>query len=256
MASQPYEYYGLMSKYWDLVRGDTSDWEDRAMFLELVGKYGQPVLDVGCASGRIILDFAAQGIDIDGVDVSPEMIELCEKNAKKKGLNLNLYVQDMSALNLERKYKTILVPSSSFQLLLQPGEPQKAMSCFFEYLEPGGALVSPFMTLWKPGDKFDSGFSMEGVRDDGAIVRWTGWSRYNPETKMEDTHDTWEILRDGVMIESELHNQSPATLSYTQAEAVALFEEAGFKDIQVYSEFTFNPVKPTDTLFTLIGVKP
>ena len=256
MAKPDYEYHGLMAKYWDLVRGDTTNWEDRHMYFDLVKKYGQPVLDVGCASGRIILDFAAQGIDIDGVDLSPEMIQLCEENAKKKKLNLNLYVQNMTALNLTRKYKTILIPSSSFQLLLKPGEPQRAMRCFFGYLEPGGALVSPFMTLWKPGDKFDSGFTMEAVRDDGAIVRWTGWSRYNAETKMEDTHDTWEILRDGVMIESEIHNQTPATLSYTQEEAKALFEEAGFKDIQMYSEFTFEPVKPDDTLFTLVGVKP
>jgi hypothetical protein len=35
-----------------------------------------------------------------------------------------------------------------------------------------------------------------------------------------------------------------------------LFVEAGFADVQVYSEFTFDPVKPSDTLFTLVGVKP
>lgn len=257
MASQPYEYYGLMVQYWDLLRGDTSKWEDRAMFLDLIQKYGQPVLDVGCSSGRLILDFLAQGIDVDGVDISPEMIALCETNAARKRLTPKLYNQSMTGLNLPRKYKTILVPSSSIQLLLKPNEPQQALKRFFEHLEPGGALIAPFMTLWVEGDPVDSGFTQEAIRlEDGATVRRTAWSCYNFETKMEDTHDLWEIIKDGLQIQSETHNQSPATLSYTQDEAKSLFVEAGFTDIQVYSEFTFDPVKPSDTLFTLVGVKP
>ena len=257
MAPQPYEYYGLMVQYWDLLRGDTSRWADRFMWLDIIQKYGQPVLDVGCSSGRLILDFLSQGIDVDGVDISPEMIALCEANAAKKRLTPKLHNQSMTELSLPRKYKTILVPSSSIQLLLKEGQPQQAMKRFFDHLEPGGALAAPFMTLWQEGDPLESGFTQEAVRpEDGATIRRTAWSRYNPETKMEDTHDMWEIIKDGVQIQSEVHNQSPATLSYTQAEALALFEEAGFKEIQTYSEFTFDPAKPADTLFTLVGVKP
>jgi len=257
MAAQNYEYHGLMAKYWDLLRGDTSQWPDRSMYLNLIQKYGQPVLDVGCSSGRLILDFLSQRIDVDGVDLSPEMIELCTQNAVRKNLKPTLYLQNMAEMALPRRYKTILVASSSIQLLLKPGQPQLAMKRFFDHLEPGGVLVAPFMTLWLEGDSFDSGFTQEAIRpEDGATVRRTGWSRYNPETKTEDTRDLWEIIKDGVQIQSETHIQSPATLSYTQEEARGLFIEAGFTDIQAYSEFTFNPAQPSDTLFTLVGVKP
>lgn len=255
-TQENYEYRGLMVKYWDLLRGDTSNWADRFFYLDIIKKSGEPVLDVGCSSGRLILDYFAQGIDIDGVDISPDMIELCAQNAEKRNIKPNLYIQNMTELNLPRKYRTILVPSSSIQLLLKPGQPQQAMQRFSNHLEEGGTLVAPFMTLWREGDPLDSGFEQEAKRpEDGATIRRTGWSRYNPETKTEDTRDLWEVIRDGVMIQSEVHSQSPATLSYTQEEAVALFEEAGFKDIRVYSEFTFDPVKPDDTLFTLVGVR-
>jgi SAM-dependent methyltransferase len=257
MATPNYEYYGLMVKYWDLLRGDTTNWSDRFFFLDIIKKYGQPVLDVGCSSGRLILDYLAQGIDIDGVDISSEMISLCGQIAEKRGLNPNLYIQNMTELNLPRKYKTILVPSSSIQLLLEPGLPLQALQRFHEHLEPGGMLVSPFMTLWKEGDPLEGELRQEAIRpEDGATVRRTGWSRFDPETNMEDTRDKWEVIKDGQVIESEVHEQAPATLSYTQAEAMALFEQAGFKDIQIFSEFTFDPVKPTDTLFCVLGKKP
>jgi len=252
-----YEYYGLMVKYWDLLRGDTSNWPDRFFYLDVIKKSGQPVLDVGCSSGRLVLDYLSQGIDIDGVDISPEMISLCKQNAEKKNIKPNLYVQSMTELNMPRKYQTILVPSSSIQLLLEPGLPLQTMKRFYDHLESGGTLVSPFMTIWVETDPLENEWTQEAIRsEDGATVRRTGWSRYNPETKMEDTRDTWEVVKDGKVIETEIHEQAPATLTYTQADAIALFEQAGFKDIQIYSGFTFEPVKPEDTLFTLTGIKP
>ena len=260
MITPDYEYYGLMVKYWDLLRGDTSNWADRFFYLDVIKKYGQPVLDVGCASGRLILDFLSQGIDIDGVDISPEMIALCQQNAEKKGLKPNLYVQSMIELNLPRKYKTVLVPSSSFQLLLEPELPLQAlqaMKSIYAHLEPGGALVAAFMTLGQGGAPLEGEFTGEATRpEDGATVRRRGWYRFNPDTNMADSRDTWEVIKDGHVIESEMHEQIPATRSYTQTEATALFEQAGFMDIQVFSVFTFEPVKPTDTTFSLIGIKP
>jgi len=257
MNNPDYEYYGLMVKYWDLLRGDTSNWEDRLFYLDVIKKYGQPVLDIGCGAGRLILDFLSQGIDIDGVDISPEMISLCKQNGEKKGLKPNLYVQSMTELNLLRKYQTILVPSSSFQLLLKPEEPLQAAQCIHAHLEPGGALAVPFMALWGEGAPLEGEFTQEAIRpEDGATVRRRGWYRFHPETQMDDSRDIWEVIKDGQVIESEGHEQAPATRSYTQQEVIALFKQAGFEDIQIFSKFTFEPVKPEDGIFSVLGTKP
>jgi SAM-dependent methyltransferase len=256
MTTSNYEYYGLMVKYWNLLRGDTSTWDDRFFYLNVVKKYGQPVLDIGCAAGRLLIDYLSQGMDIDGVDISPEMIAICRQNAERKGLNPNLYNQDMTELNLPRKYKTILVPSSSIQLLLEPEAPLQAMKSIYASLEPGGALAVPFMALWGEGAPLEGEFTQEAIRpEDGATVRRRGWYRFNPETQMDESRDIWEIIKDGQVIESETHEQVPATRSFTREEAIALFEQAGFKDIQVFSGFTFEPVKPADTIFSIIGIK-
>jgi hypothetical protein len=73
---------------------------------------------------------------------------------------------------------------------------------------------------------------------------------------LEHAIDRYEIVKEGKVIASEEHYQSPATRSYTQQQAIALYEEAGFKGIQVFHEFTFEPVKPEDDTFCVLGFKP
>ena len=257
MTTPSYEYYGMMAEFWDLFRGDTSNWQDRFFYLEVVKKYGGPVLDVGCGTGRILLDFMGQGIDIEGIDNSPDMLARLRQKAEKLNLHPMVYQQDMHNFSLPRKYQTILVPSSSFQLLLDPSLPPLAMNRFHEHLLPGGVLAMPFMTIWREDEPLESEFTREVVRpEDGTTVRRWQYSHFHPETELEDTIDRYEIIRDGQVIASEEHHQSPATRSYTQQQAVALYKNAGFKDIQVLHEFTFEPVRLDDTVFCVLGFKP
>jgi len=131
------------------------------------------------------------------------------------------------------------------------------MARFYEHLFPGGLLAMPFMTLWMPGQPLENEFTREAIRPkDGATIRRWQYSRFDPETDLEHTIDRYEIIRDGNVIASEEHKQSPATRSYTQEQAVALYQKAGFKDIQVFHEFTFEPVRPDDDTFCVLGVKP
>jgi ubiquinone/menaquinone biosynthesis C-methylase UbiE len=259
MTEQPYEYQGLKAATWDLLRGDTSGWADRSFYRDLIARFGQPALDVGCGTGRLLLDYLADGVDIDGVDNSPEMLALCREKAQRLGLRPALVQQAMEALDLPRRYRTILVPSSSFQLLLEPAQATAAMRRFYEQLEPGGALVMPFMVLWREGDprERDWGLVVEKVRpEDGATVR--RWARdwFDPTEQLEHTEDRYEVVRDGQVVASELHRQSPATRWYTQAQVRDLYRAAGFGDIQLLSAFQHTPAAEDDSIFTAVGTRP
>lgn len=255
MTTSNYEYYGLMAQFWDLFRGDTSDWEDRFFYLDVVKKYGTPVLDVGCGTGRILLDFMSQDIDIDGVDNSPEMLELCKQKAQTLNLNPNLHQQEMDKLSLPKKYQTILVPSSSFQLLLDETLATITMQKFYEHLLPNGILSMPFMTLWKTGDPLETESIDEAIREDGATVKRWSYTLFDPSTDLEHTIDKYEVIKDGEVTQTEEHHQSPATRSYTQTQAIALYQNAGFKNIQVFEGFSFEPVKSDSMLFCITGMK-
>ena len=252
-----YEYKGLMAQAWDVLRGDTSRWEDRFFYLDVIQRYGQPVLDVGCGTGRLLLDYLAQGIDIDGVDNSPEMLALCRAKAAAQGLQPRLSEQAMESLDLPRRYRTILIPSSSLQLVIDPAQALLAVQRLAAHLEPGGVLAAPLMTLWKPGDPLESEWEKAVVRpEDGATVRRVSRARYDPAAECEDTEDLYQIVAAGQVVREETHRRAPATRSYTPAQGRALFERAGLAEVQVYSGFTFAPLQPTDGLFTVIGRRP
>lgn len=247
------EFRGLKADSWDALRGDTSRWADRFFFLDVIRDSGQPVLDVGCGTGRLLLDYLSQGIDIEGVDNSPEMLALCRKKAKDSGLSPTLYEQAMESLDLPRRYRTILVPSSSLQLLVEQAAAQQAMAAFVRHLEPGGTLAAPFMTLWREGDPLTHRSEQTADREDGSQVRHESRAWYDPKAGCETTEDLYQVIRDGKVILEERRRRRNATRSYTQAEARTLFEEAGLVDIRLYRGFTFEPAGPEDTLFSLTG---
>jgi ubiquinone/menaquinone biosynthesis C-methylase UbiE len=256
MDRPEYEYQGLMAQAWDVLRGDTSQWPDRPFYLEIIRRYGQPALDVGCGTGRLLLDYLQEGVDIDGVDNSPDMLAICRQKAEQLGLAPNLYEQYMEVLELPRRYQTILIPSSSLQLITEPEMVERAMHRLFDHLLPGGVLVASIMTLWTEGEPLESEWESMATREtDGATFRRVSRSRYDPESECEHTEDHYQLIRDGVVVAEETNRRSPATRSYTPAQATALFEKAGFRDVQVLSEFTFEPVKPGDTLFVVLGQK-
>ena len=258
-----HEYRGLMAAAWDLLRGDTTGWQDRPFYRELIERSGQPALDVGCGTGRLVLDYLRAGIDIDGVDSSPEMLAICREKAAAVGLAPRLYLQEMQDLDLPRRYRTILVPSSSFQLVLDPEQAARTMARFAAHLEPGGLLVMPFIALGRPGTPMEETWVKEAIRpEDGAMIRRTAWSRYDPVTQMEETRDRYEVIVEGRVVRAETHERSPATRGYTVDQAGALFTAAGFSVDQVVSGFTLEPYDPArphahdldvGAVFTVIG---
>jgi ubiquinone/menaquinone biosynthesis C-methylase UbiE len=260
--SQPnYEYRGLMASTWDFFRGDASAWEDKAFYRVLLEEYGQPVLDVGCGTGRLMLDYMADGLDVDGVDNSPEMLALCREKAQQRELMPNLYAQWMEALDLPRQYRTIIVPSCSFQLVTDSAKALQAMNRFFTHMEPGAALVIPFMTDEHPSNPDDQSQwgdwypLAEKIRaTDGAIVR--RWIRGKSDTQLQHTENRYEIEIEGEIVASETINQSPALRWYTQNQARQLCETAGFEVVQIYNSFEFKPALETSKVFTILAVKP
>lgn len=258
-----YEYRGLIAKSWDLLRGDTSQWADRYFFWGVIVESGTPALDVGCGTGRLLLDYLSDGLEVEGVDVSPEMLNLLLDKAHQDGMDPVVYLQAMEALDLPRKYRTIIVPSSSIQLVIDLNQAEGVIERFYAHLEPGGTLAMSFMLLFD-GDPQESGtrtsdwelVGEETRPSDGAIVRrWTR-STFDFESQLESTKDRYEILKGGEVIESDEYSRSPATRWYTQDESVELLRRSGFENIQMFHEFTQEPARTDSRVWVVRSERP
>jgi hypothetical protein len=165
----------------------------------------------------------------------------------------------MESLALPRRYRTILVPSSSFQLVTDPEAAASAMRQFLTHLEPGGVLAMSFMALWEEGDSLETEWWLvtEQVRpEDSALVRRWSRSRYEPSRQLEHTEDRYEVVRDGEVIATETHQRSPATRAYTHTQLRDLYDRAGFANVQLFREWSTTPATADDELVVAVGTKP
>jgi SAM-dependent methyltransferase len=130
-------HYGLMAERWAEFLTDA---REVPFYLKEIGQYGQPVLDVACGTGRVLLPLLRSGIDIDGCDISEDMLKYCRMQAKREGFDPNLYDQPMHAFALPRKYKTIYI-CGSFGLAGSLEKDLETLKRCYAHLEENGALI-------------------------------------------------------------------------------------------------------------------
>ena len=132
-------YTGFWVDWYDALAGGGSP--DIELYRNLLKKSEQPVLELACGTGRMLIQFLRDGMDIDGVDLAPAMLDQCRVKLDKAGLSTNLYNQSITELTLPGKYKTIFITGSSFQHLPTASLAMKALKGIHDHLEPGGKFL-------------------------------------------------------------------------------------------------------------------
>jgi 2-polyprenyl-3-methyl-5-hydroxy-6-metoxy-1,4-benzoquinol methylase len=75
-------------------------------------RFGQPALDLACGTGRLLIPLLQVGLDVDGCDLSEDMLVHCRAKAAQAGLTTALYAQPMHDFALPRRYRTIFICDS------------------------------------------------------------------------------------------------------------------------------------------------
>jgi SAM-dependent methyltransferase len=88
-----------MARWWAEFNTDGPEID---YFKGLIMRFGDPALDVGCGTGRLLIPFLRAGLDVDGCDISPDMLALCAQRAEAEGIRPQLLAQAMHQLSLPR----------------------------------------------------------------------------------------------------------------------------------------------------------
>lgn len=98
-------HYGVVARWWAEFNTDGPEIDYFRTFVEA----GQPALDVACGTGRLLIPYLQARLDVDGCDISGDMIALCRERAEREGLSPTLRVQAMHRLDMPQTYRTIYV---------------------------------------------------------------------------------------------------------------------------------------------------
>ena len=71
-------HHGLVARWWAEFNVGGPE---VAYFTKVARRFGGPVLDAGCGTGRVLLPLLRAGLDADGSDVSADMLAFCRDKA-------------------------------------------------------------------------------------------------------------------------------------------------------------------------------
>jgi SAM-dependent methyltransferase len=126
--------------YHDIQRGD----EIAAVaFLEQLAGRG-PALELAIGTGRIALPLAARGIHVDGIDISPAMVD--QLRAKPGGDKIPVVIGDFADVPVSGTYRLIFVVwNTLFNLLTQEDQVRCFMNVANHLTEDGSFVIEAFV---------------------------------------------------------------------------------------------------------------
>lgn len=85
--------YDLLATFYDSFIDEVVYQE----YLDLVNKYSSlgTLLDIGCGTGNLAIEFAKQGFDVVATDLSEEMLNIVDYRAKEEEVELEIAIYDM-----------------------------------------------------------------------------------------------------------------------------------------------------------------
>lgn len=215
-------------------------------YLELAQAAGGPVLDIACGTGRILLPCLKAGVDVDGLDLSPALLERLKFKAQQLGFQPTLYQADMRSFQCQRQYKLQVIPFNAIVHLLTTDDQLTALRRCYDHLELGGNLV------------FDTFFPGMGILNLPQHSRQFEHEIQHPQTglpvRLYDTRsfDRVEQIQYSLMeIEeldaqgnvAQLHRCQTTVRWIYKSEMELLLRLAGFQRWEIYGGFDRRPLK-------------
>ena len=259
-------HHGLVARWW--AEFNVAPPDVLAYFSGAIRRFGEPALDLGCGTGRILIPLVREGFDVDGVDVSADMIAEAKAEADRLGLKPSLRVQPFHELESDRRYHTIFI-CGAFGLGGRRDRDREALRRIHHLLEPDGALLIaehefPYAVederkwaRWLTGHRADipREWSNDGerrtTRSVDAIEIETRLVDFNPLEQTEVAEIRARLWHEGAIINEEIHTLGMCL--YFAQEIRSMLEEAGFRSVSIESGFTGQPASPEDQMVAFLA---
>jgi SAM-dependent methyltransferase len=236
---------------------------DEEFYLEAAQRLGGPVLELGCGTGRVLLPIARAGIDVTGLDLSPQMLARCHKKLAMEPAEMRCHVEliqgDMTPFELGGKFRLITIPFRSFQHMLKVEDQMAYLHAVARHLAPGGQLILDFFQV-DPRRMHDPEFMKESERQeefrmqDGRRVSIT--DRTAGFHRAEQTNDVemfYNVRHPDGRTERLVH--AFPMRYFFRHEVEHLLARCGLRVAALYGDFDYSPLGDTSPDMIFVAEK-
>lgn len=238
----PYDAPELYDLLFDRLDFDLPFW------LETAHEAGGPVLEIACGTGRVLLALRRAGLDADGLDASPPMIERLRAKAAAAGLPVRAEVADMRAFDFGRRYARVFCAFNGFAHCETIADQIACLRSARAHLAPGGALV---LHMSYPGPAYwlepegRAAFEHETVLPDGGKVQMWDNRRKDVVAQRQDSEvEIWEL--DPAERPKTVHKFKTSQRWVYRYELELLLAAAGFGRWEIFGGFDRQPLRKPD----------
>ena len=144
MGYNPYDVFAEIHA-WRFSLPGTAQNEDIPFYVSLAREAGGPVLELACGSGRVAIPVARAGLEVTGIDLSEQMLAVGRRKIELEPPlvreRIRLLRGDMVDFSLAQRYRLVLIPFNSLQLVHSQEEQRKVLAGAARHMEIGGRLV-------------------------------------------------------------------------------------------------------------------
>jgi hypothetical protein len=191
------------------------------------------VLDAMAGSGRLLVPLLDAGFNVHGAEASAKGLADCRARLDARHLATELFRQSAVTLNLPFRYTAAFIGGGAFQRLVDRADALDALLRIRAHLvEPARLLLYLFVPA---GAEHPPGAAVVEVRTvtpiEGCRIGLRSETSFDVDSRRVDVIRRYE-RRDALAITAREDEMLSFTW-YSEAEAAALLEAAGYQDIEV-----------------------
>jgi SAM-dependent methyltransferase len=200
------------------------------------------ILELGCGTGKFGAMFSSDDFTIYGMDISFDMLKV----AKQRAYNgFRVFCADILNFSLSRKFDFIFAVHDTLNYILKTSDMRRAFSCVRDIMHDKSIFMFDITTEYNITRFFD-GKAMK-FRTRGVDILWE--NSYNDNRKLIRSEMTLED-NDGI-ITREKHVQR----IYGVDEMMKILNQEGFKLIDIFSDYSFDPPRDDTVMINFVVMK-
>ncbi|WP_052344382.1 methyltransferase domain-containing protein [Bacillus ndiopicus] len=194
-------YYGsLCSLFYDISK-PTPPADELNFYMSFVNK-DMSILEPMCGSGRFMMEFINEEYNIDGFDISEEMIARFQEKLHYNGI---LQCCEFSAFRTEKLYDFIFIAAGSFSLITDHEQVLSYLTQLKNWLQPDGKIALTVFTdvEYRGGQMTEVIDAPRSVQEQNIEIVLTGTTSYNPANGVSHSKMTYDLFENGIKTKSE-----------------------------------------------------